>query len=139
MAGRAGYRLKNTHGSSILTAAEYGLQMRVVDAEALEVVGDGGYDLGARARQIRDALMAKRTFEPLDMLAIQYDDRALFLTPWRNLLLELLTEDVVAIDTRLAEYRRLVEGWTRGQRQSPLAIDWFERSGWNSRNAFSTR
>ncbi|MGB5517106.1 MAG: penicillin acylase family protein [Gammaproteobacteria bacterium] len=84
---------------------------RVVDAEALEIVGDGGYDLGARARQIRDALMAKRTFEPVDMLTIQYDDRALFLTPWRNLLLELLTEDVIASDARLAEYRRLVEGW----------------------------
>jgi penicillin amidase len=100
-------RIVNPDSGRIWTA-----NARVVDAEALEVVGDGGYDLGARARQIRDALMAKRTFEPLDMLAIQYDDRALFLTPWRNLLLELLTEDVVAIDTRLAEYRRLVEGWT---------------------------
>jgi penicillin amidase len=99
-------RIVNPDSGRIWTA-----NARVVDAEALEIVGDGGYELGARARQIRDALMAKVTFEPVDMLTIQYDDRALFLTPWRNLLLELLAEDVVAGDTRLVEYRRLVEGW----------------------------
>ena len=84
---------------------------RVTDAEALEIVGDGGYDIGARARQIRDSLFAKETFVPKDMLAIQYDDRALFLTPWRELLLGVLTDEAIADDEQLAEYRRLVSDW----------------------------
>jgi penicillin amidase len=84
---------------------------RVADGEALEVIGDGGYDLGARGSQIRDSLFAKSTFTPADMLAIQYDDRALFLERWRNLALEVLTDDRVARDPRLAEYRNLLVQW----------------------------
>ncbi len=84
---------------------------RVTDAQALRIVGDGGYDLGARAQQIRDGLFAKNTFVPTDMLAIQYDDRALFLRRWRNLLLDLLDDDTVAGDPQLLEYRRLVQAW----------------------------
>ena len=45
------------------------------------------------------------------MLAIQYDDRALFLAPWRELLLEILDDGAVAGDAALAEYRALVESW----------------------------
>jgi penicillin amidase len=55
---------------------------RIVDLGALRVVGDGGYDLGARQAQIRDLLMARRVFSEHDLLAIQLDDRALFLGPW---------------------------------------------------------
>ena len=84
---------------------------RVVDNGALAMIGDGGYDLGARAGQIRDGLLARDRFAPIDMLAIQNDDRALFLGRWRNLLLETLTEERIAADPELAEYRRLVEGW----------------------------
>ena len=45
------------------------------------------------------------------MLSIQYDDRALFLTPWRELLLDLLDDSVVAADPVLLEYRQLVRDW----------------------------
>jgi penicillin amidase len=55
---------------------------RVVDVASLRVVGDGGYDLGARQAQIRDQLLAKDRFMEADLLAIQLDDRALFLEPW---------------------------------------------------------
>lgn len=55
---------------------------RIVDADALRVVGDGGYDLGARQTQIRDQLLARQRFSEVDLLAIQLDDRALFLAPW---------------------------------------------------------
>jgi penicillin amidase len=77
----------------------------------LDLVGDGGYDLGARARQIRDSLFARETFAPADMLEIQYDDRALFLEPWRDLLLDVLNDEVVGTDAQLAEYRKLVAEW----------------------------
>ena len=84
---------------------------RVVDGEALAMIGDGGYDLGARAGQIRDGLFAKDRFAPLDMLAIQNDDRALFLERWRKLLLATLSEQRIAEEPGLAEYRRLVDAW----------------------------
>jgi len=84
---------------------------RVADGGALELIGDGGYDLGARSRQIRDSLFAKNGFEAADMLEIQVDDRAIFLSRWRDLLLEVLDEATTAADSDLAEYRRLVQNW----------------------------
>ncbi|WP_447899979.1 penicillin acylase family protein [Stenotrophomonas sepilia] len=59
---------------------------RVLDGEALANVGNGGYDLGARARQIRDLLAIQERFDEHDLLAIQLDDRAVFLQRWWALL-----------------------------------------------------
>ena len=59
---------------------------RMVAGAALTTLGDGGYDLGARALQIRDGLRVRDHFAPGDMLAIQLDDRALFLERWKDLL-----------------------------------------------------
>jgi len=59
---------------------------RIVDDKALEIVGDGGYDLGARAQQIRDRLLAHEPFNETDLLAIQLDDRALLMQRWWQLL-----------------------------------------------------
>lgn len=59
---------------------------RIVEGSALATLGDGGYDIGARARQIRDDLRARDHFTPADMLRIQLDDRALFLERWKDLL-----------------------------------------------------
>jgi penicillin amidase len=64
---------------------------RVLDGDALAIAGNGGYDLGARGRQIRDGLMAKERFTEADLLAIQLDDRALLLTRWWDLLREVVT------------------------------------------------
>ena len=49
---------------------------------ACRAIGDGGYDLGARAQQIRDRLKATPTFDEKSLGAIQFDDEALFLRPW---------------------------------------------------------
>lgn len=59
---------------------------RTVAPPLLALLGDAGYDLGARAGQIRDGLRAREHFTPEDMLAIQLDDRALFLQHWKDLL-----------------------------------------------------
>ncbi|NNC77465.1 MAG: penicillin acylase family protein [Woeseiaceae bacterium] len=99
-------RVINPPGHRIWTA-----NARVADAEALRIIGDGGYDIGARANQIRDGLRAKDTFSPADMLAIQFDDRALFLGRWRDVLLQVLSDENVANDADLREYRRLVQEW----------------------------
>lgn len=99
-------RVVNPESGRIWTA-----NARVTDADALRVIGDGGYDLGARAGQIRDGLFARDTFEPEDMLAIQFDDRALFLARWRDLLLQVLDDEATAGNAALTEYRDLVTDW----------------------------
>ena len=70
------------------------------------------YDLGARAGQIRDDLMALRgPVTATDMLHIQLDDRAVFLGRWQALLLRVLDEQALQGAPRRAEFRGLVERW----------------------------
>lgn len=70
------------------------------------------YDLAARARQIRDDLLAiKGKAGPADMLRIQLDDRAQFLARWQKLLLSLLDAESVAGHARRAELRNAVSAW----------------------------
>jgi len=84
---------------------------RVVSGEWLAKIGYGGYRLGARAHQIRDALMAMERPDELDMLALQLDDRALFLARWRDLLLTVLTPEALRADPRRNELRHYAENW----------------------------
>lgn len=82
---------------------------RMIGGEALRVLGNGGYDLGARATQIRDALRAQPRFDEAGLHALQLDHRALFLQRWRRLLLDqVLTPEFVAAQG-LADYRQAVE------------------------------
>jgi penicillin amidase len=64
---------------------------RVTDGADLATIGDSGYALGARAKQIRDDLFAKNQFAEKDLLAIQLDDRTVFLERWWVQLRALLT------------------------------------------------
>ncbi|MRH02227.1 penicillin acylase family protein [Xanthomonas sontii] len=59
---------------------------RVVGGAELAPLGDGGYALGARAQQIRDDLRLHPHLDERQLLAIQLDDRALFLQRWWALL-----------------------------------------------------
>jgi penicillin G amidase len=77
----------------------------------LNFAGNGNYDLGARAGQIRDDLRAIPNATVADMVKIQLDDRALFLTRWRDLLLELL-ERSDSKDPRRAQAREFVKNWS---------------------------
>ncbi len=86
---------------------------RTIDAETwLAFMGDGGYDLGARAAQIRDDLLALPTASAADMIRIQLDDRAQFLARWRDLLLDLLDERALADHPLRAQARALIENWS---------------------------
>lgn len=93
---------------------------RVVDGPMLARLGDGGYEVGSRASIIRDRLKARERFAPADMLDIQLDTRAVFLSRWRDLILRTLTPSnadrgfrLKAEDARKAEdraaFRELVE------------------------------
>jgi penicillin amidase len=90
---------------------------RTMDAEALARIGDAGYANGARARQIRDALQAKERYTERDLLAIQLDDRALFLERWWKLLREQQPGDGAL--RRLAEASSQWEG-----RAAPDAVSY---------------
>ncbi len=99
-------RVVNPPGGRLWTA-----NSRVVDGPDLALLGDGGYVLGARARQIRDGLAAREILDERGALEIQLDDRALFLSRWRDLLLETASEDWVRGDAAREAFRRHVEDW----------------------------
>jgi penicillin amidase len=82
---------------------------RVVDGAMLATIGDGGYDNGARAAQIRDGLLGRADFDEGDLLAIQLDDRALFMERWWLLLRQVVAG--AAIDTPLRELEAAITSW----------------------------
>ncbi len=100
-------RIINPPGGQIWTA-----NARVVDGEWLSLIGDSGYALGARSRQIRDGLRQLEAATARDMLELQLDDRALFLQRWQAQLLGLLDEAALAGHPQRAELRGLVRDWS---------------------------
>lgn len=99
-------RIVDPPGGRIWTA-----NARVVDGPMLAVVGDGGYDLGARAGQIRDGLRMLDRPTERDMLSVQLDDRALFLSRWQKLLLETLAPGALVNEPLRTDLKGLVESW----------------------------
>ncbi len=69
-------------------------------------MGDGGYDLGARARQIRDRLEATPRFDETTLGAIHFDDEALFLRPWAGRIAAVATGTTARPDVA-----RLLKDW----------------------------
>jgi penicillin G amidase len=88
---------------------------RMVGGDDYAKLGDAGYYDGSRARQIRDSLQALiATGQPTtaaDLLAIQLDDRALFLERWQKLMLSVLNDSAVATKKSRAELRDAVRQW----------------------------
>ncbi len=91
------------------TARLWTANNRVVSGAAAALIGDGGWSLGARARQIRDRLFAREHFDEKAFLEIQLDDAARFLERWRQLLLETLDEEALAGRPDRRRMRELVE------------------------------
>ena len=105
-------RILNPAGGRIWTA-----NAPVVDGAMLAAIGEGGFADGIRARIIRDRLMTIGQATPQDMLAIQLEDRALFLERWRKVLLD----ELASSSGKRAEFRNLVETkWTG--RASPGSV-----------------
>ncbi len=98
-------RIVNPPDGVIVTANN-----RIVSDRYLAMLGDGGYDPGARARQILDDVRAVDHATAKDMLAVQLDDRALLMDRWRTLALGVIGPDATG---GRAEFRRLLqENWT---------------------------
>ena len=83
---------------------------RAAGVEFLKTMGDGGYGLGARASQIRDALREMDSPGERDMLDLQLDDRALFMEHWRKFALEAVKGDTAAARVEFA--RLLRDDWS---------------------------
>jgi penicillin amidase len=85
----------------------------VVSGEMLTKLGDGSYEIGSRAHIIRDRLFAREHFTARDLLAIQLDTSAEFLSRWHALLLRTLTDETVKGSAERALFRELLtEGWS---------------------------
>lgn len=84
---------------------------RVVGGSMYQKIGNGGYALGARSQQIRDGLRAKNNFSEQDLLAIQNDDRAIFLTPWHQFIMEQVFTDEFVEAHQLATSKSLLQNW----------------------------
>ncbi|MGQ8365798.1 penicillin acylase family protein [Glaciecola sp. 1036] len=80
---------------------------RVVSTKDLPRYGDGGYALGARQQQIADQLMQGNGFTEQDFYNLQLDNRALFLMPWHNLLLQTLQQNPQLYEQDIIE----LENW----------------------------
>jgi penicillin G amidase len=81
---------------------------RTVDGDDLSLLGNGGHDLGARAQEIRDDLHAGADFGAGNLLDIQLDDHATFLTRWQQLLQQTLSGTQNAA---LNQLRQLTANW----------------------------
>jgi penicillin amidase len=88
---------------------------RVVGGDMLATLGDGSYEIGSRARIIRDRLMAQDRFTPRDLLDIQLETRAEFLARWRGLILLTLGDTATAGHPQRARFRDTVERRWSGQ------------------------
>ena len=127
-AGEIGAPWPEGSGPSITRPASHRLwtaNARTLDGAALAAVGDAGYANGARARQIRNALFARERFAEPDLLAIQLDDRALFLQRWYTLLRERATRSRDPAWVKLEAATRHWEG-----RAAPEAVSYRLTRAW---------
>jgi penicillin amidase len=101
-------RVIDPPGGQLVTA-----NSRQLAGEGALVLGDGGFDLGARTHQFsQDLRELKGRIDVAGAFRAELDDRALYLTPWRQRLLDLLDADALAGHPQRLAFRRLLEtGW----------------------------
>jgi len=87
---------------------------RQLMGEGAKLIGDGGFDLGARNRQVREGLTALGPSTDVQgVYSVMLDDRALFMAGWRERAIGVL--DAAALDKQpqRAEFLRLLKnGWS---------------------------
>jgi len=101
-------RVVNPAGGQLVTA-----NSRQLAGPEAEVLGDAGFDLGARTRQLRDKLA--QLGPKADVAAVfgaALDDRALYMAGWRVRALAALDDTAVAGHPQRRDFRRLLQtGW----------------------------
>ena len=101
--------LRNPAGGQLSTA-----NSRQLQGAGAQVIGDGGFDIGARNRQVRDQLAALGTgADVAGVYGVAMDDRAVFISPWRERALKVLDADALNGKPLRAEFQRLLkESWS---------------------------
>lgn len=83
---------------------------RQLGGDAGELLNDGGFDLGARAQQIRDRLSEQPRHDEKSIGAIHLDDEARFMKTWAARMLAAARTDAGSNPTHRA-YVQLLENW----------------------------
>ncbi len=98
-------RIINPQSNRLWTA-----NARVVSGDALNKVGTGRYDLGARAKQIRDRLEALESpVKETDLYRIMLDSEAIFLARWQQQLSDVLRRTQ---DDAFRPFLERIENWS---------------------------
>ena len=98
-------RVKNPENHRLWTA-----NSRVVGGDMVKKLGNGGYALGARSKQIRNNLLAQEKFDEQSLLNVGLDDEAIFLQRWQQFILQdVLTKHVVTQNNRFQQVKILLE------------------------------
>ncbi len=83
---------------------------RTLLGEGSAQIGDGGFDLGARTRQIRDDLAALGPGADNEAVyGVMLDDRALFIAGWRDRALAVLDDEATNGSPQRTEFKRLLQ------------------------------
>ncbi len=101
-------RLLNPAGGQLSSA-----NSRQLNGPEAQLIGDGGFDIGARHRQVREDLSALGAKADIGgVYRVSLDDRALFIAPWRERALKVLDTDALQGKPQRAEFLRLLkESW----------------------------
>lgn len=101
-------RVLNPQAGQIVTA-----NSRQLMGDGHALLGDGGYDLGMRKRQLHEGLLAlKEKTGVRQAFDAALDDRALLIADWRRRALAALDAGALQGHPRRAEFRRLLKtGW----------------------------
>lgn len=94
--------IKNPKSGQLWTANN-----RQLGGAAAELIADGGFDLGARAQQIRERLSEKPKHDEASFSALHLDNEARFMQTWGQRLLK-----VAAASPAHAEAAELLRRWT---------------------------
>lgn len=109
-------RIVDPPGGRIWTANN-----QVVYGASPEVYSATAVDASARARQIRDALVAIPKATERDLLGVQMNERTVFLERWRTLALETLSRASGQSNPAREEFRRLVASTWTGRASDSVA------------------
>lgn len=101
--------VRNPEGAQLATA-----NSRQLAGAGAEILGDGGFDLGARTHQVRDTLAAlgPKTDEQ-GVYSVGLDDKAVFMSGWRDRALAVLDAQATSGNAQRTEARMLLDkSWT---------------------------
>ena len=100
-------RVVNPENGRIWTA-----NARIVSGDDYKKMGNGGYALGPRQQQIRDALNELQDADEQALLEVALDHRALYMGQWRELILATLTESVRRENQDREVFYSFVDNWS---------------------------